>query len=113
MAAFAGPLVMGAIWRGVTKAGAYAGMICGMTTFITLHSGILGNIVGPESTYPLSGVIRWLATESPNPFSCAAIGELVSVGVTWSVSKLTQPLPEQYVESMFGSDEPEKTNIKG
>lgn len=113
MAAFAGPLVMGAIWRGVTKAGAYAGMICGMTTFITLHSGILGNIVGPESTYPLSGVIRWLATESPNPFSCAAIGELVSVGVTWGVSKLTQPLPEEYVESMFGSDEPEKTNIKG
>ena len=110
MAAFAGPLVMGALWRGVTKVGAYAGLVCDMVTFVMLHSGILGQFVGPESTYPLSGVIRWLAMEAPNPFSCAALGELVSVGATWGVSKLTQPLSKEYVASMFEPDAPDVTN---
>ncbi|SVC09749.1 uncharacterized protein METZ01_LOCUS262603 [marine metagenome] len=110
MAAFVGPLVMGALWRGVTKVGAYAGLVCGMVTFVVLHSGILGQIVGPESTYPLSGVICWLAIEAPNPFSCAALGELVSVRATWGVSKLTQSLSKEYVESMFGPDAPDVTN---
>ena len=104
MAAFAGPLVMGALWRGVTKAGAYTGLVLGMTTFIVLHSGVLGYVVGPESTYPLSGVVRWFWIEAPNPYSCAAFGEMVSVASTWAVSKLTQPLKKEHVESMFGPE---------
>lgn len=103
MAAFAGPLVMGALWRGVTKAGAYAGLVCGLGTFIVLHSGMLGAIVGSDSTYPLSGVLYWLYIEAPNPFSCAALGEIVSVLVTWIVSKLTQPLPKVHMEKLFGA----------
>ncbi len=105
MAAFAGPLVMGALWRGVTKAGAYAGLVCGMTTFIVLHSGVLAYVVSPESTYPLAGLLNWFRIEAPNPYSCAAFGEIVSVGVTYAVSKLTQPLEEAHVESMFGPQE--------
>ena len=31
----------------------------------------------------LRDVVAWLVREGPNPFSCAAIGELVSVAVTW------------------------------
>ena len=38
MAAFAGPLVMGALWKGVTRAGAYAGLASGFTVFVVLHS---------------------------------------------------------------------------
>jgi len=88
MAAFAGPLVMGALWRGVTRAGAYAGLVFGMTTFIVLH----GQFLEPSGFGPLSGVVGWLRAEGPNPYSCAAIGELVSVAVTWGVSLATQPL---------------------
>ncbi len=98
MAAFAGPLVVGALWRGVTRAGAYAGLTGGMASFIILHSGILE----PSWFGPLHGVGEWLRMEAPNPYSCAAMGELVSVGATWAVSRLTQPLPETHIRRMFG-----------
>lgn len=100
MSAFAGPLVVGALWRGVTKAGAYAGLCVGMFTFIMLH----GQFLEPswfEGWGPLFEIATWLRGEGPNPFSCAAIGELASVAVTWSVSKLTQRLPEEHLAKMF------------
>ena len=104
MAAFAGPLVMGALWRGVTAAGAYAGLVLGMTTFVVLHSGVL-----PAGGWgPLDGVLAWLAIESPNPYSCAAIGELVSVVSTWTVSMRTRPLETAHLDQMFGP-EPRRT----
>lgn len=102
MAAFAGPLVMGALWRGVTKAGAYAGLLTGMSTFIVLH----GQLLDPtwfDGLSLLAEAARWLHTEGPNPYSCAAIGEIVSVGVTWAVSWATQPLANEHVERIFGA----------
>lgn len=100
MAAFAGPLVMGALWSGVTKAGAYAGLICGMGTFILLH----GQFLEPAWFGPLHGAVAWLRAEGPNPYSCAAMGELVSVAVTWSVSLATQPLDAAHLERLFAED---------
>ena len=101
MAAFAGPLVVGAIWRGVTKAGAIAGLISGAGVFTLIH----GALVDPNWFSP--GVLRnaavWLVGEADNPWSCAAIGELISVAVTWAVSKRTQPLPKGHIELLFGS----------
>ena len=38
MAAFAGPLVLGALWHGVTRHGAYAGLLGGFLTFLVLHT---------------------------------------------------------------------------
>ena len=99
MAAFAGPLVMGALWRGVTTAGAYAGLVTGMSTFIVLHGGVLE----PGIFGPLDGVVAWLVAEGPNPYSCAAMGELVSVFVTWAVSMQTQPLAQGHLERVFES----------
>ena len=100
MSAFAGPLVVGALWRGITKAGAYTGLIAGMTTFIVLH----GQFLEPGwfgSGGPIFEAVTWLRGEGPNPFSCAALGELVSVGATLTVSKLTQPLAEKHLAEMF------------
>lgn len=97
MAAFAGPLVMGALWRGVTSAGAYAGLVSGMTTFIVLH----GELLEPSGFGPLSGAVGWLRAEGPNPYSCAAIGELVSVAFTWAVSLATQPLAREHLDRLF------------
>ncbi len=101
MAAFAGPLVIGALWRGVTKQGAYAGLITGFGTFVVLHTGAIDPAWLPSG--PLHAAANWLAGEAPNPFSCAAIGELVSVTVTCAVSKVTQPLPDAHLDEMFGA----------
>ena len=46
-------------------------------------------------------VQRWLRDEGPNPYSCAVMGEIVSVSVTFIVSKLTQPLPEAHLQALF------------
>ena len=101
ISAFAGPLVMGALWKGVTKAGAYAGLASGMGAFLVLHAGLLHpDLVA--GTW-LFGPVAWLHGEAPNPYSCAALGELVSVLVTWSVSKLTRPLPKEHLDEMFSA----------
>ena len=103
MAAFSGPLVIGALWRGVTTKGAYAGLIGGFVTFIILHMQLLD-----PSWFGDSGVmytvVNWLYEEGPNPFSCAALGEVVSVSLTFIVSKLTQPLPEEFIEEVFDAE---------
>ncbi|HEY5680318.1 MAG TPA: sodium:solute symporter family protein [Pseudomonadales bacterium] len=100
MAAFAGPLVVGAVWRGVTKAGAFAGLVGGVTVFSIAHGGL----VDPGWFEPgaLRDAAAWLLREAPNPWSCAAMGEIVSIALTWGVSKLTQPLPSDHLTRMFG-----------
>ena len=101
MAAFAGPLVVGALWRGVTRRGAYAGLVSGFLTFLVLHLQLLDPAwFGSGVAYD---VVAWLHAEGPNPFSCAAMGEAVSVAFTYAVSKATQPLPKGHVEEIFGS----------
>jgi Na+/proline symporter len=102
MAAFAGPLVVGALWRGVTAAGAYAGLVGGFGTFLVLHTGQIDPAwFSPDST--LAAVALWLQREAPNPYSCAAMGELVSVALTWAVSRRTRALPAAHIEAVFGS----------
>ena len=102
MAAFAGPLVMGALWKGVTRHGAYAGLLGGFCTFIILHTRLLN----PDWFAPalLHNVVAWLHAEGVSPFSCAAIGEFVGVTCTVIVSKLTKPLPESHIRDMFGDE---------
>ena len=102
MAALAGPLVLGTLWRGVTANGAIAGFIAGALTFLVTHSGV----INPE-WFGSSGALRaaadWLAYQAPSPYSCAAIGEIVSIVVTVAVSLRTEPVPRDHLELMFGS----------
>jgi len=104
MAAFAGPLVLGALWSGVTLKGAYAGLLGGFGVFIVLHSQILEPAwftgVG------LEGAVTWLRGEGPNPYSCAVMGEIVSIVLTVVVSKLTQPLSQSHIDELFGAENP-------
>ena len=101
MAAFAGPLILGSVWRGVTRAGAFAGLLSGGLVFIITFNAV----INPEWFAP--GVLRdaamWLEIEARNPWSCAAMGEVVSVVLTVAVSKLTQPLSDSHLQRMFGS----------
>ena len=100
MAAFAGPLVIGALWRGVTKRGAYAGLASGFFVFLVLHTQLL-DPAWFTSGGMLHTVVAWLHAEGPNPYSCAAMGEAVSILATWAVSKATQPLPAEHLRAMF------------
>jgi len=99
MAAFAGPLILGSVWKGVTKAGAFAGLITGGVVFIVTFNAM----IKPEWFDPgaLQNAAIWLRIEAPNPWSCAAMGELVSLAVTVIVSRLTQPLPQAHVQRLF------------
>ena len=102
MAAFAGPLVVGALWKGVTRAGAYAGLVSGFLTFVALHT----QAIQPEwfAGWPLHGVVTWLYGEGPNPISCTAIGEGVGILLTVLVSKVTAPLPRTHIAAVFGDE---------
>jgi sodium/proline symporter len=102
MAAFAGPLVLGALWRGVTRAGAYAGLVAGFSTFVLLYLQVLD----PAWFDPgvLHDAAAWLQAEGPNPYSCAAMGEIVSVAATVLVSRMTAPLPSDLVDGLFDSE---------
>ena len=106
-AAFAGPLVVGALWKGVTKKGAYAGLISGFLVFVILHAGLID-----PNWFGSSGVLfdtaTWLRGEGPNPFSCSAIGEIIGVIVTYTVSKLTKPLPASVVDDIFRPESSEE-----
>ena len=100
MAAFAGPLVVGALWRGVTAKGAYAGLIAGFVAFLILHTNALeAHWFGSSGV--LHTAVAWLEREGPNPYSCAALGEFVSITVTYVVSKLTRPLSETHLQALF------------
>ena len=103
MAALSGPLIIGALWRGVTRAGAYAGLIGGITTFVILHA----QLIDPNWFEPgfFFDAATWLYGEGPNPYSCAVMGEIVSVSLTFIVSKLTQPLPEDHLSALFQGSE--------
>lgn len=101
MASFAGPLVVGALWRGVTRTGAYAGLLLGFITFIILHTQLLDPAWFTQGG-TLFNIVNWLYLEGPNPYSCAVLGEIVSIGATWGVSKLSKPLPKQHLDDMFG-----------
>lgn len=102
MAAFAGPLVLGALWSGVTRAGAFAGFISGALVFSVAHAGL----VDPAwfGTGVLHTAAAWLAGEAPNPWSCAAMGEITSLVATFAVSKVSPPLPAEHLADLFRRD---------
>ena len=101
MAAFAGPLMVGALWQGVTKAGAYAGLLAGITVFIILHAQLLDPVWFEGGV--LFSMVDWLYKEGPNPYSCAVMGEIASIALTVAVSKSTQPLPQEHLDELFGA----------
>ena len=100
MAAFSGPLIIGALWRGVTRSGAYAGLISGMGTFVILHAQLLDPLWF-ENGSVTQNITGWLLKQGPNPFACTFLGEIVSVFITILVSKFSIKLPKEHLDPLF------------
>lgn len=102
MAALAGPLVLGTLWRGVTAKGAISGFVGGAVTFVILHAGLLD-----PDWFGTAGSVRsaleWFVRQAPNPYSCAALGEIVGVLLTVAVSLYTDCLPSDHLDRVFGT----------
>lgn len=91
VAALMGPLVIGSIWRGVTRAGAVWGFWAGAVTFILIRGELVSGLwlVGTG----LEDFGRWFAFYATNPYSAATFGATASVIVTVTVSRLSTPRP--------------------
>ena len=55
IAALAGPLVLGSVWAGVSRAGALAGFWTGAIVFILIHTGIVSNLWPDVSSLAVAG----------------------------------------------------------
>ena len=95
-AAFAGPLILGILWNGVTRIGAFAGFLAGAVIFIGVISGSV-SALGERDTV-LYAVTAWLEGESGNSFSIAALGGIIGCLVTYGVSLVTPGYSRQHLE---------------
>ncbi len=100
IAALMGPLVVGSIWRGVTRAGAIAGFWTGAVLFILIH----GEIVSGEwlRGTNLESFGEWFAFNAASPYSSATIAALIAVVVLILVSRVSVRLPESHLETVLG-----------
>ena len=95
---------LGSVWSGVTKAGAFAGLLTGGGVYLVTYLGL----INPDwfGSGFLQNIALWLQSESPNPYSCAAMGEIASIAVTIVVSKLTTPYPQKHIDALFSKTVP-------
>jgi Na+/proline symporter len=95
VAALMGPLVVGSVWFGVTRAGAVAGFWTGAVIFILIRGEIVSGLWLAGT--PLEDVGRWFAFYATNPYSAATFGAMASILVTVIVSKVSEPLPAEHL----------------
>ena len=101
VAALMGPLVVGSVWFGVTRAGALSGFWAGALTFVLIRGDIVSGTWLIGTSFEEFG--RWFAFYSTNPYSAATFGAAMSVIVTTVVSRLTTPLPKEHMAQMIES----------
>lgn len=99
VAALMGPLVVGSLWAGVTRAGGIAGFWAGALTFVLVFGEIVSGSWLAGTALESAG--RWFDFYATNQYSAATFGALMSALVTIVVSKLTAPLPEAHVRRLF------------
>lgn len=102
VAATAGPIFTGIVWRGTTKAGALTGFLTGAGAFIVTKSGVID--AAWFAGTPLADAGSWLASQAPNPFACGTIGALVSVATVVAVSLVTEQPAAAHLDRVFAID---------
>ncbi|MFQ5635354.1 MAG: sodium:pantothenate symporter, partial [Gammaproteobacteria bacterium] len=93
-AALTGPLVLGAIWSGVTRAAAIAGFLSGAAVFA--GASLIAALISSQQLDYGDWNIQFL-----NPFVRATIGGSASAIVTIGVSFITERLPNSHVARLF------------
>ena len=94
--AFAGPLILGILWSGVTKIAVYAGFFSGGTFFISVVSGWVTTSGSPGSF--IHTLTAWLERDAGNSFSIAGAGVILSIAVTYAVSKVTPGYTQDHLD---------------
>lgn len=92
IASYGGPYLVGTVWRGTTKAAAYAAIFFGFGIYFYIH-------LGPQ--FGLMGGI-WPLNE--NPYASTGIGLIVSVLTTVVVSFFTEPPADEHLDKVFDAE---------
>jgi Na+/proline symporter len=90
IAAMAGPLVLGSVWNGVSRAGAISGFWTGAVAFILIHARILS--FGWLDGTSMQAFGQWFDFNATSPYSAATMGAIASVVVTTIVSRCSAPV---------------------
>ncbi len=81
----AGPILIGSLWRRANKTGAIASFIVGVVGYALIYTGSL-DLLGVDG----------------NPFAAAGYSVIIASAVMVIVTLLTRPMPEEFVNSIFG-----------
>lgn len=100
MAGLTGPLILGALWSGVTRTGAISGFLSGAAIFALLRTDLI--VAASRAIAAPTDIIDWLAIQTPNPYSCTALAMIAATLITVIVSWLSQPLPKAHLQQVFG-----------
>lgn len=99
-AALMGPLVFGSLWNGITSKGAVAGFWGGVITFVLIHGRVISGLWFEGTSLEAAGL--WFDFYAGSPYSAAAMGGVVSIALSYFVSKKTTPLPEEHLRKVAG-----------
>ena len=81
----AGPILIGSLWRRANKTGAITSFLVGVVGYALIYTGSL-DIFGVDE----------------NPFAAAGYSVIIASVVMVVVTLLTRPMPEEFVNSIFG-----------
>ena len=100
VSAIAGPIFLGIMWRGTTRAGSLAGLLTGIIVFLVVKLSWL-NIEWFNGGI-LENAVAWLIGQAPNPFACGTIGIFASLIATFFVSTFTEKPSDTHLQRVFG-----------
>lgn len=87
VSAIAGPIFMGILWDGTSKAGAISGVFAGAAVFIISKMALLD--IAWFQGGSLEVAATWFIAQAPNPFACGTLGIGASLLATICVSLFT------------------------
>ncbi|MBO8172261.1 MAG: sodium:solute symporter family protein [Bacillaceae bacterium] len=92
----AGPLAIGGLWKRANKQGAIASFVVGVLCYAFLY---LGWVPGLEAI--------------KNPFAASAYSIMVAVPVMVIVTLLTRPMPQKFIDDIYGGAAPSADGHSG
>ncbi len=98
-AALMGPLVVGSVWRGVSRAGALAGFWTGAVLFVLIHSGFISSEWFAGTSLEVFAI--WFSFHAASPYSAATLAGLSGVVVMVIVSRCSAPFSDSHLDAVL------------